>query len=198
MNTIKQTSLINAAPQQVWQALTDQEIIEVWSGAETEFVPEPEAEYSLWDGSICGVIVSVEPNKKLVQTWKPDNWTIENSVVSFTLMPDGDGTRVELLHENVEDFDFEGTEEGWDLYYLGAIKRMLEAKPKPRNTKSAKEKKTAKRSQAAGKTKAQKATKPANKGKVTKKSKAAKNTNAAKATSKKKPVKKVTRKRTKA
>ena len=196
MNTIKQTYLINAAPNQVWQALTDQAIIEEWSGAETEFVPEPEAEYSLWDGSICGVIVSVEPNKKLVQTWKPDNWTIENSVVSFTLMPDGDGTRVELLHENVEDFDFDGTEEGWDLYYLGAIKRMLEAKPKPRNTISAKEKKTAKRSQAGGKIKDQKVTKPANKGKATKKSKAAKKTQA-KATSKNKPAKKPARQKAK-
>jgi uncharacterized protein YndB with AHSA1/START domain len=170
MNTIKQTYLINAAPKLVWQALTDPEIIEEWSGADAEFVPEPKTEYSLWDGSICGVIISVTPNKKLVQTWKPDNWTVDDSVVTFTLIPDGAGTRVDMVHENVEEFDFEGTEEGWDLYYLGAIKRMLEARP--RNAKSAKEKKPVKKTKAA------------------KSIKAAKGTKSAKATNKKKPAKK--------
>lgn len=136
MNKIEQTYTIAATPAKVWRALTDPKVIEEWSGADAEFVPEVGTEYALWDGSICGEIVEVVPRKKLVQTWQPDNWTIEDSVVTFTLTPVAEGTRVDLLHENVEDFDFEGTTEGWDAYYLGAIKRMLEAKK--RNAKPAK------------------------------------------------------------
>ncbi len=129
MNEIEQTYMIAASPTEVWHALTNPEIIEEWSGADAEFVPEVGAEYALWDGSIVGEIVEVVPGKKLVQTWQPDNWTIENSVVSFTLTAVGSKTRVDLVHENVEDFDYEGTTEGWNLYYLGAIKRMFDAKP---------------------------------------------------------------------
>ncbi|MBI5653836.1 MAG: SRPBCC domain-containing protein [Chloroflexi bacterium] len=146
MNTIKQTYEIAATPAQVWRALTDPKVIRKWSDADAIFPLEPGAAYSLWDGTIGGQIVEVVPRKKLAQTWKPENWTRDDSVVTFTLTPVSKGTRVDLLHENVEEWDFEGTREGWDAYYLGAIKRMLEAKPvKTRNTKLAKRTKVAKK-----------------------------------------------------
>ena len=153
MDTIKQTYMINAAPAEVWRALTDPEVIELWSDADAEFEPVVGAEYALWDGSICGEIVEVVPRQKLVQTWQPDNWERDDSIVTFTLTPVGKKTRVDLLHENVEDSDYEGTSEGWDVYYLGAIKRLFSTKlaKKVRNTKSAKETKSAKGKAAAKK-----------------------------------------------
>jgi uncharacterized protein YndB with AHSA1/START domain len=138
MNKIEQTYLINASPQEVWRALTEDVVIQKWSDASATFVPQAGMDYSLWDGSIVGKIIEAVPNKKLAQTWKPNDWTIDNSVVTFTLTPVGKKTRVDLLHENVEEFDYEGTSEGWDIYYLGAIKRMFAAKAKkPRITKTA-------------------------------------------------------------
>ncbi|CAG0965298.1 hypothetical protein ANRL3_01144 [Anaerolineae bacterium] len=129
MNKIEQTYDIAASPAQVWRALTDPKIIEEWSGADAVFSLHAGADYSLWDGSIGGKILAVVPRKKLTQSWKPDNWEREDSVVTFMLTPTGTGTRVTLLHENVEEWDYDGTREGWDIYYLGAIKRMLDAKP---------------------------------------------------------------------
>ena len=153
MDTIKQTYLIDGSPAKVWRALTDPEVIEVWSDADADFEPVVGAEYALWDGSICGEIVEVTPRKKLVQTWQPDNWERTDSVVTFKLTPVGKKTRVDLLHENVEAFDYAGTNEGWDLYYLGAIKRMFDAKlaKEVRNTKPSKKTKTAKGKSAAKK-----------------------------------------------
>ncbi len=166
MHKIEQTYIIPASPDEVWRALTDPELIEEWSGADAEFEPEVGVTYSLWDGSIGGEIIEVVPRKKLVQSWKPEDWTIEDSVVTFTLSPVSKGTRVDLLHENVEDFDFEGTTEGWDLYYLGAIKRMFETRPrnaKPRSTKLVKRTKTAKKTSAKANAKTAKGTKAAKK-----------------------------------
>lgn len=151
MSKIEQSYIIPASPDEVWRALTEPELIAEWSGGDAEFEPTVGVVYSLWDGSIGGEILEVVPRKKLVQSWKPDDWTIENSVVTFTLSPVSEGTRVDLLHENVEDFDFEGTTEGWGLYYLGAIQRMFEARPRnarPRNAKLTKSTKTAKRTTA--------------------------------------------------
>jgi uncharacterized protein YndB with AHSA1/START domain len=144
MNPIQQTYLIDASPQEVWRALTNPQIIEKWSGASAVFKPVIGADYSLWDGTIVGGILDVVPNKMLVQTWKPTDWTIDNSVVTFTLTKVGDKTQVDLLHENVEEFDYKGTTEGWDIYYLGAIKKMFETNPgvaKTRNAKPAAKKK---------------------------------------------------------
>ncbi len=155
---IRQVYIIRASPEEVWRALTDPREIKEWSGANAYFIPQPGALYTLWDGNIGGKIVEAVPQRKLVQTWKPQDWTRTDSVVTFTLAPTKEGTRVDLLHVNVEESDYDGTTEGWDIYYLGVIKKMLEsrnAKPvkgarsaKPAKTKSAKAakgKKTAKK-----------------------------------------------------
>jgi uncharacterized protein YndB with AHSA1/START domain len=127
MNDIKQTYEIAATPAEVWRALTEQRIIEEWSEARANYPLQVGAAYSLWDGSIGGEIVEFVPLQKLVQTWKPQDWIRTDSIVTFVLMPHGSGTRVDLHHVNVEESDFDGTTEGWDIYYLGAIKRMFEA-----------------------------------------------------------------------
>lgn len=150
MDRIEQTYIIDAPPELVWQALTDPELISQWSGAQAEFNAEPGAEYKLWNGDIAGSVVEVVPVNRLVQTWKPNNWTVEDSIVTFTLSPSDSGTRVDLIHENVQDWDYAGTSEGWDIYYLGVIKKMLESQ-KPAAKKPATKKAAAKK--AAGKKK---------------------------------------------
>ncbi len=187
---IRQVYIIRASPEDVWRALTDPKEIKEWSGANAYFIPQPGALYTLWDGNISGKIVEAVPQRKLVQTWKPQEWTRTDSVVTFTLTPGKDETRVDLLHVNVEESDYDGTSEGWDIYYLGVIKKMLDSRAragnaktvrstkaakgkKARNTKAAKAKKTAKKSKAGsakaakgkktGSTKAAKAKKTAKK-----------------------------------
>lgn len=151
MDRIEQTYVIDASPEQVWQALTDPEVISQWSGAEAEFTAEPGAQYKLWNGDIAGNVVEVVPMNRLVQTWKPNNWTVEDSVVTFMLSPSDSGTRVDLIHENVQDWDYDGTNEGWDIYYLGVIKKMLEAQ-KPAAKKAVAKKAPAKKKAVAKKT----------------------------------------------
>ncbi|MGB8643962.1 MAG: SRPBCC domain-containing protein [Anaerolineae bacterium] len=132
MPTIEQTYIIQSVPEDVWDALINPERIRVWSGATAEFKPEPGAEYWLWDGDIRGKVLEAEPHKRLTQTWKPRNWDVEDSVVTFVLTPTEEGTQVDLVHENVQDWDYDGTAEGWDIYYLGAIQRMIEGQSENR------------------------------------------------------------------
>ena len=137
MKVIKQTYLIDAPVDLVWQALTDPRMIQEWSGAPALFPLEVGGTYSLWDGEIGGEILEVVPQQRLVQTWKPGNWVRRDSVVTFSLLPLDSGTRVDLAHDNVEEADYDGTNEGWDIYYIGAIKRMLEAEPNKTGKKAA-------------------------------------------------------------
>lgn len=148
---IEQTYDIKASREEVWRALTDPKEIAEWSGGNAYFVPQAGAKYTLWNGDITGKILKAEPPALLSQTWQPKDWTRTDSVVTFMLGNSKDGTKVVLLHENVEDADFDGTNAGWDEYYLGAIKKMLEA----RRRAPAKKKPVAKRA-AAKKSKPQK------------------------------------------
>lgn len=179
MNTIKQTYVIAATPEQVWEALTNPALIREWSGAAVEFPAEAGAPYSLWDGTIGGTIVEFVPMERLVQTWQPADWQRDDSVVRITLVPEEGTTLVDLVHENVEESDYDGTSEGWDVYYLGAIKRMLEAQ--------ATGKKVARRTRAPKKS--------ASKTKAARKTVTRKKTRAKKSASRKTPATAATRKR---
>ena len=125
MRTIRQVYTIEAAPHRVYEALTNADVISAWSGGEARMDARPGGTFSLWDGSICGTNLELETEKKLVQGWKEDTWDTE-SRVTFTLTPDGNGTRVDLLHEDVPDDAYDDVAEGWNIYYLGVIKENLE------------------------------------------------------------------------
>lgn len=127
MKTITQTYVIKAPPSRVFKALTDAEEIAAWSGSEATMDPQPGGAYSLWDGSIFGTNLEVVPDRKLVQSWREDTWEAgADSKVTFTLTPDGDGTRVDLQHQDVPEDEYDAIAEGWDIYYLGVIKGYLE------------------------------------------------------------------------
>ncbi len=137
---IEQTYTIKASPERVWAALTDPTLQAKWSGDLSEYDARVGGKYKLFGDYVTGEIVECEPPKKLAQTWKPADWTIEDSVVSFTLKKTRGGTQLDLVHENVQPEDYDGTTQGWNEFYIGVIKSMLEAeniKPKAKVVRKA-------------------------------------------------------------
>ena len=49
--------------------LTKAQSIQLWTGADVEFVEEVGTEFSLWDGDIVGKNLEFYPGKKIVQQW---------------------------------------------------------------------------------------------------------------------------------
>lgn len=125
MPTIKQTYEINAKAEEVFDALVNPEIIQDWSGDEAKMSADVGAKFSLWGGQMFGTNLEVVKNKKLVQEWCYDQWD-KPSKVTFTLKAKGKQTIVELLHEDVPEKSLTSITEGWDIYYLGAIREMFE------------------------------------------------------------------------
>jgi activator of HSP90 ATPase len=134
MPTIKQSYEMNATPEEVFRALVDPEIIQIWSEDEAKMGPETGASWSLWGGQMFGTNLEVVKNKKLVQEWCYDQWEAP-SKVTFTIKPKGKKTIVELLHEDVPEKSLKSIETGWDEYYLGSMKRMFESNEKRKETK---------------------------------------------------------------
>lgn len=125
MPTIKQTYEMNATPEQVFDALVNPDTIQIWSGDEAKMGPDVGDNFTLWGGQMFGKNLEVVKNKKLVQEWNYDQWD-SPSKVTFTIKPKGKKTIVELLHEDVPEKSFTSIDEGWDSYYLGAMKEMFE------------------------------------------------------------------------
>jgi activator of HSP90 ATPase len=127
MKVIKQLHHINAPLEKVWQALTDPKDIDSWGGGPAKMSAKEGTSFSLWGGDIHGKNLEVIGNKKLVQEWFSGDWK-KPSKVSFTLKEDKGKTTVSLLHEDVPDDEEADIAEGWDIYYLGEIKKLLEKK----------------------------------------------------------------------
>jgi uncharacterized protein YndB with AHSA1/START domain len=120
VKTIKQQYIIRATPEEVFLALTNPLAIELWSGYPATMEAKEGSEFSLFEGDICGRNVSIVPNRQLVQEWYfGDNQ--EQSLVTIDLLPEGQKTKVELLHTHIPDEVYEEFKEGWRHIYWKAI-----------------------------------------------------------------------------
>lgn len=121
---MKQTYLIDASAQDVWEALVDPKIIHDW-GAGPAKMSEKKEKFSLWGGDIYGVNTSVLSKKRLEQNWYAGDWDKPSKVI-FELSEQDGKTAITLTHTNIPDDEFDGIKSGWDEYYFGPIKELLE------------------------------------------------------------------------
>jgi uncharacterized protein YndB with AHSA1/START domain len=120
MKNFKKYYVLPATPEEVYIALTNPLSLQLWTGEKALMSTVPGSEFSLWDGSINGVNLEFQENKKLVQQWFFGEQT-EPSVVTIILHTHGDGTSVELIHTNIPDSDFNDIVEGWNESYFASL-----------------------------------------------------------------------------
>lgn len=127
MPTIQQTYEMNATPEEVFEALVNPEIIQLWSEDEAKMSDQVGGTFMLWGGQMFGKNLEVIKNKKLVQEWCYDQWDADApSKVTMIIKAKGKKTIVELLHEDVPEKSVKSITEGWNDYYLGAMQDMFE------------------------------------------------------------------------
>jgi uncharacterized protein YndB with AHSA1/START domain len=131
---IERETLISAPVERVWALLTEAEHVGRWfsdAGAEVDLRPGGEivlrwAEY----GTGRARIVDVEPPRRFSYRWASirEHWGEEpddrnSTLVEFTLVPEGDGTRLRVVESGFEALEgtheqrrrsFEDNTEGWE------------------------------------------------------------------------------------
>ena len=125
MKDFKKYITIDAEPEDVYACLTNPFTIELWSDMKVTMDPVPGKDFEMFDGSIAGKILEVDPNKKIVQQWYFGDQK-EPSIVTFKIHPDKNKVSLELRHTNIPDEDYENITNGWNEFYLGRIKEFLE------------------------------------------------------------------------
>jgi len=125
MKNFKKYIPLPAPPEEVYLALTKAQSIQLWTGAEVEFIEEEGTEFSFWDGDIVGKNISFEPNKKSVQQWYFGE-DAEPSIVTIKLHEDKKGTSLEFAQTNIPDEDYEDFTQGIEEYFLGGLADFFE------------------------------------------------------------------------
>ena len=124
MKKIELRYTIKAPIASVWRALVDPIIINQWGGGPAIMTPYID-KFSLWGGDIWGKNIEVIDNKLLVQDWYSDDWKAP-SKVKFVLTVDGKNTHLNLIHTDFPDDQLKDLKSGWEQFYLGPIKKILE------------------------------------------------------------------------
>ncbi len=116
---------LNAAPEDVYNALVNQVMVEIWTGEPAVMSEEPGSEFSLWDGSITGKNLEFEKNRMVRQEWYFEGEEVP-SVVTILLHSNGSNTQVEIRQTNIPDEAFENISDGWKEDYLGGLSQLFE------------------------------------------------------------------------
>jgi uncharacterized protein YndB with AHSA1/START domain len=124
MKEFKKYYKLNASPADVYNALTNPVMIEIWTGEPVVMSAEPGSEFSLWDGAINGMNIEFIANQLIVQRWYFGEE--EDSVVTIKLFPDKKATRIELHQTNIPDEAFDDIVEGWNEEYFGNLMQLFE------------------------------------------------------------------------
>lgn len=124
MKNLKRYYILNAEPKDVYNALTNKKMLDIWTGEEAEMEPVAGTAFSLWGGSITGVNIEFEVNKIIVQQWFFEGEQ-DDSIVTMKLHPHKRGTSLELSHTNIPDEAYENISEGWDEDYFGALNELF-------------------------------------------------------------------------
>ena len=94
---VERETLVEASPEEVWEAITDEDRLEEWLAPEVELDPVEGGEIAVRDGDDerSGVVETVEENERFAFTWsRPGE---DESFVVFTIEAIPAGTRVRVV-----------------------------------------------------------------------------------------------------
>lgn len=143
MTTIRMTAQLPADPARVFRALTTAQICDWWVRPGVfdtrEWAGDPR-EGGEWSAAglgggrpyqLAGRFLTVDPPRKLVQTWQSVGAPGDGSILTQELVPAGGGTRLTLTHEGIADPDIrERTRAGWETS-LQRLAKILAAETAP-------------------------------------------------------------------
>jgi activator of HSP90 ATPase len=124
---IHQEVVIDATPNRIYRALTDEtEFQKVSGGAPTQISREEGGPFSCFGGMILGRQLELQNDRWIVQAWRVKMWEPGlYSCVRFELRPQGSKTTVILDHTGFPEDHQEHLGKGWDDNYWKPLRAYL-------------------------------------------------------------------------
>jgi activator of HSP90 ATPase len=124
---IKQSVTIKAKPHDVYEALMDSKKHAKFTGEKAVISREVGGKFTAFDGYAEGVNLELVPDKKIVQSWRADDWPEGHySKATFSFKEAAGGTQLTFTQSDVPEESAEDIAQGWRDYYWAPMKEMLE------------------------------------------------------------------------
>ncbi len=122
----KISDIIPATPKMIYDAWLSSSGHSQMTGSVAHASHEIGFVFDSWDGYISGTNVALETGKRIVQSWRTDQFDDEHpdSQIEITLEPVSGGTLLTLLHTSVPDGQGH-YEQGWQTHYFDPMKAFF-------------------------------------------------------------------------
>ncbi|MHB8632615.1 MAG: SRPBCC domain-containing protein [Thermoplasmatota archaeon] len=81
--------------------------------------------FSAWDGYCRGKILHLDPNHRIVQTWRASDWGKADSILILDFLPSPGGCEVRLTQVGVPPAQAAAVKKGWQEYYWRPFRDYL-------------------------------------------------------------------------
>ncbi len=121
--TIKQGGMFKATPQQIYDAWMTSDQHAAFTGQGAVVSPKVGGTFTTFDGWATGKNIELEPGKKIVQSWRADDWPAGHfSTLKLQLVKAAKGTKYMFTQTDVPANKAKDIAQGWREYYWQAIK----------------------------------------------------------------------------
>ena len=127
---ITQSVVLPAPAEELYATYLDPALHAAVTGAPVTVGAETGAPFQAFGGQISGATLSVLAPRLIVQSWRSTNFGADDpdSTLILSFEPEGGNGRIDLIHIDVPEQDFQGVSEGWEKYYWTPWKRYLAEK----------------------------------------------------------------------
>ncbi len=118
-NIIRQSVVLPSAAEKLFEMYIDPITHQAITGAPVVIGEKRGSEFIAFDGALTGTMLEVIKPRLIIKSWRSINFLAEDPdstlILSFT--SDEDGGRIDLVHLDVPDQDYDGVDQGWGKYY---------------------------------------------------------------------------------
>jgi activator of HSP90 ATPase len=127
---ITQTVILPSQPDQIYRALLNSKIHSEIIGDRAIIEPKVDGKFSLWDDSISGRIIELNPeNHKIVEEWRDNSsdWPKNHySKVTIKIQNSSNShSKLTLTHKGIPAKHAKSVEEGWNVFYWDSMKKYF-------------------------------------------------------------------------
>ena len=124
MDSFQISAVFPATPDMVYNDWINGKSHTAMTGGLATIEPAIGSIHTAWDGYITGEILELEDNKRILMTWRTEEFDeeIEDSLVEVLFLNENGGCKVQLNHTQLQDGDGEKYKQGWEDHYFEPMK----------------------------------------------------------------------------
>jgi activator of HSP90 ATPase len=118
-NVIRQSVVLPALAEKLFEMYINPLTHQAITGAPVDIGEKRGSKFKAFDGALTGTILEVIEPRLIVKSWRSVNFMDEDpdSTLILSFASEGDEGRIDLVHLDVPDQDYDGVNQGWEKYY---------------------------------------------------------------------------------